>query len=546
MPSSPAPSSLLPAALESAEDAVFLVDPAGGVIWANRSFDEAFGGSDGLLPDLWWPSQAGRAAHRRLAAALDRAEPIRREVRCHPDNSQPQVFDVRLTPRDEGGYVGVARNVTERTRAEERLRHAAWHDPLTGLPNRTLLEDRLAQAVAMALRDARTPGRKAAIAVMFVDMDGFKQINDSLGHGAGDDVLRALAAVLRETVRAGDTVSRVGGDEFVVLLREIAGAGDAAVVAAKLVAAMSAPLEIPGHVVSLSPSIGVAIHPEHGTDPKTLLHRADAAMYHVKRHGKGAWAAWEPAHDVPASPTGLSMADLVREALASDGLEVALHTQQRVDGTARASVDVHHRWRDSRLAHADPDALGQALDDDGLAERLLDRLLTGAWAATPPELRVVLEVSRPSMLSGMLRTLRDRAIAHGRPLGLRVPEAVLAEAPLGTRVLMTDLAESGVWLCASELTLTRISLHELRVLPLDALSLGSGASAALEAGRPIVRALTALGHSLGVEVICPGVDRAALRGRLRDAGCDLFTGTLAGITVVPGGAIPSAAGDRAS
>jgi diguanylate cyclase (GGDEF)-like protein/PAS domain S-box-containing protein len=176
--------------------------------------------------------------------------------------------------------IGTHADITERKNMEERMRHMAHYDPLTELPNRALLTDRLHQAVVMARRD------KAYMAVMFLDLDRFKPVNDNLGHDIGDLLLKQVAQRLLLSVRASDTVARIGGDEFVVLLPSIEHERDAAIVAEKILKALKQPFDVAEHVISISGSIGIAVYPEQGEDEKLLLINADIAMYHAKKGGR--------------------------------------------------------------------------------------------------------------------------------------------------------------------------------------------------------------------------------------------------------------------
>lgn len=176
--------------------------------------------------------------------------------------------------------IGTHADITERKNMEERMRHAAHFDPLTELPNRTLITDRLQQSVIKARRD------KTHMAVMFLDLDKFKPVNDTLGHDIGDLLLKQVAKRLQASVRASDTVARLGGDEFIVLLPSVDQQQDAALVANKILTALNQPFNIAGHTINISCSIGVAVYPEHGDDEKLLLINADIAMYHAKKAGR--------------------------------------------------------------------------------------------------------------------------------------------------------------------------------------------------------------------------------------------------------------------
>jgi diguanylate cyclase (GGDEF)-like protein/PAS domain S-box-containing protein len=286
--------------LDSIGDAVISNDSAGNVIYLNALAERLTG---------WSRAEAvGRPLHQVFAIVDDGV----RESVVTPLQSAMQRLDIGgtlagaiLTGRDGSefaiehsaalmandrgesiGAVVVFRDVSAARIITSRLAYAAQHDPLTGLPNRLLLLSRLTQAIALARR------RNNAVAVLFLDLDGFKLINDSLGHPVGDRLLESVASLLQRCVRDADTVSRLGGDEFVVLLSEISYPADAAVVAQKILDALRMPHMIDDQRLMVTASIGIGVYPDHGTDPQALLHNADEAMFRAKRPGGNGYRIW--------------------------------------------------------------------------------------------------------------------------------------------------------------------------------------------------------------------------------------------------------------
>lgn len=206
----------------------------------------------------------------------------------HETPIERTIADIRDANGQKLGAVIVLRDAGAAREAVRQLSHLAEHDSLTGLPNRLLLNDRLTAAIALAERRSRL------LAVLFLDVDGFKAVNDSLGHAAGDTILRSIATRLRSAVRRSDTVSRHSGDEFVILLPEIERGDDAALVAGKLVRAASGPHRVDSRSVRLTASVGVALYPDDGRDAETLISHADAAMYDAKRRGSGGFRPYTP------------------------------------------------------------------------------------------------------------------------------------------------------------------------------------------------------------------------------------------------------------
>ena len=203
------------------------------------------------------------------------------------DGQEIPVSQVVLAHRDRSGALAflstIARDITERKRTEEQIRHLAHHDPLTGLPNCRLFKDRLEQALALALREPHQ------VSVMIVDLDYFKEVNDTLGHSLGDALLGAVAARVREMVRASDTLARIGGDEFAVIQRGLRGSNGAAVLAQKIIGLVAKPFVVGHQEIHLSASIGIALAPEDGDGHDQLLRNADLALYRAKKDGRGCW-----------------------------------------------------------------------------------------------------------------------------------------------------------------------------------------------------------------------------------------------------------------
>jgi len=285
---------LFEAALNSAANGIVITDVNAAIEWANPAFTamtgrtlaEAVGRTPG---EVLKSGRQDAAFYQRMWATILAGQVWSGElVNRRKDGS---VYDEALTispVTDMNGriqhFVAIKQDISERKVTEERVQHLAHHDQLTDLPNRALLSDRLAQAVAQARRDRGT------LALMFLDLDQFKPVNDTLGHDVGDLLLKEVALRLQSCVpRESDTVSRLGGDEFVILLAQMDKAADAVVVAGKILAALQRPFAIGPHEIGISASLGIAVYPQHGEDVNRLLKNADTAMYHAKKAGRNCY-----------------------------------------------------------------------------------------------------------------------------------------------------------------------------------------------------------------------------------------------------------------
>ena len=278
---------LAAAVIEHTREAVMVADARGRVVSVNPAFGSLTGYTAaqaiGRHVRFLGSMRQGQAAFGEMWAAVQRSGHWQGEVWLRRRNGESFPAWQTVSSVRHGRalhYVALFSDIGPLKRAEQRLLHLAHHDALTGLPNRLLFEADLARS----LQRARRQGQQ--IALLFVDLDCFKLVNDTLGHAAGDQLLRVIGARLRAAVRAEDAVARLGGDEFTVVLEEVGGVAGAALAAGKLLDAIAAPLALQGHTVSISASIGLALFPDHGADADALMHAADTAMYGAKRQGR--------------------------------------------------------------------------------------------------------------------------------------------------------------------------------------------------------------------------------------------------------------------
>jgi diguanylate cyclase (GGDEF)-like protein len=413
-------------------------------------------------------------------------------------------------------------------------RHQALHDALTGLPNQTLFEDRAATALARARRH----GDRVAVAVL--DLDRFKTVNDSLGHRAGDALLVQVADRLRTAVRSPDTVARMGGDEFTLLLPELHPHGEA-IVAERLLAAFEAPFDVDGHQIRVSPSIGLAAYPDDGDTHDRLLRNADAAMYRAKENGRNTWATYASGMHERAYDRLTLEADLYR-ALERRELRLGFQPIARVADRGRVAVEALVRWSHPSFGVLGPSEFLPLAEEVGLAAELDAWVLRQAClelgradAAGYGPGRIAVNLSARSLAHPSLGRIVAEALAAGgvraERLVVEVSEAVTAHPADGVLEALADLRATGVTVALDDFGRGHSPLADLGDLPLDQIkidrSLLTGVRSA-EDESPVLTAVVAMAHGLGLEVVAKGVETEEQLAYVARLGCDLAQGYLLG------------------
>jgi diguanylate cyclase (GGDEF)-like protein len=421
----------------------------------------------------------------------------------------------------------------ERQKAAERLAHIAHHDPLTELPNRTLLEERLTQAISRA----RRRGRLAA--VFFLDLDRFKPINDSLGHAAGDELLRQVALRLKGSVRETDTVARLGGDEFAVVLEELEGSEEVTLLAQRILNSFATPFRLEQGEVATTTSIGIALHPHNGDSAELLLKRADTAMYRAKSEGRDNYRFYsDELHARAVRQTELETA--LREAINNEEFELTYQPQVRTHSHEVIAVEVLLRWRRPGRGVVMPSEFASLLDDTGLVMQLGDWVLRhacqqlSAWnSSSRLGLRACINVSprqfeNPLFADSVRRALEDYGL-QGEQLELEVQEAVLLKDTQRVRTSFELLKALGVRIAIDDFGTGFSSLTCLRRYPLDTIKIGRSFVSALQTKAQKTRvaaAILGVGRSLGLSVVAVGVERRSQLEFLERQGCDAVQGFL--------------------
>jgi diguanylate cyclase len=411
-----------------------------------------------------------------------------------------------------------------RKRAEERLAHLAYHDALTDLPNRVLLHDRLSQAMLAFHREAQP------LALMVLDLDNFKAINDSLGHHAGDRVLRQVAARLRAMLRDTDTVARLGGDEFAVMLPQTDLKG-AAMTGEKMLQRLNGPYILDERSLIVGASIGIASFPEHSTDADTLLQKADIAMYAAKNGGTGL-AVYAVDRDRRAHRQ-LTITSELREAIERDQFTCYYQPIVSLETGKVIAVEALARWRHPTQGLLSPNEFIDLAEQTGLIEPLtmllLDKALTewgsaaglGIPVAVNLSVRNFRDPSLPDRIADVLR-LRDVPPAS---LVLEITENFIMSDPVRAVASLSRLHDMGVRLALDDFGTGYSSLSYLRRLPLDELKIDRSFVIALATeDEAIVRSTIDMAHNLRLKVVAEGVESPEIQARLRELGCDAVQG----------------------
>lgn len=435
---------------------------------------------------------------------------------------------------------GTVIDITQRRNAESQIVYQALHDALTSLPNRTLFHDRLTQALAQGRRHGDP------LAVLFLDLDQFKAVNDTLGHAAGDRLLIAIADRLQRTVRASDTVARVGGDELAFLLPGIERAEDAARAAQKILDAVSRPLEIDGHPLYVTASIGISLFPADGEEAEALLSSADIAMYRAKDLGRNGYQLSSPAMNAK-SLARLTLERDLRMAIERGELSLVYQPQAGVASGKTVGVEALLRWTHPQRGVVLPGEFIAIAEETRLILPLGEWVLRTAceqarrWqAGGGPRVRVAvnlsaLQLSQRDLAGTVQATLSETGIDPGS-LELEITEsAAMLNAELTIDVL-SELREMGVRISIDDFGTGHASLAYLKQFPIDALKIDRSFVADMEASREglaIITAITGLAHGLGLGVIAEGVESDSQLRLLAACGCDEYQGFLLSKPLAP-------------
>jgi diguanylate cyclase (GGDEF)-like protein/PAS domain S-box-containing protein len=533
---------------EAIGDVFFLNDPFGKrLLYASPAFERLWGQPVQALYDDWmaWIDYVHPHDKVRVVDLLENVDSgaFETEFRVLRADGELRHVLMRSFPvyNAQGLAVrraGLVQDISERRRQDARIEHLAYHDSLTGLPNRALLMDRLALSLAHAQR------QESQLAVLFLDLDRFKTINDSLGHLLGDQLLSRVAQRLRGALREDDTVARLGGDEFVILLSDVQDLAEPAHVADKLMAALAPPFQLGEHELHVTGSLGVSLFPRDGDDAETLLKYADTALYKAKDAGRNAYRFFSPDMDARAHHR-LKLENELRGAVARG--ELVLHYQPKLAllGGEVVGVEALVRWQHPVEGLIPPDQFIPLAEETGLiidigAWVLLEACRQlGEWrAAGLSGLRVAVNLSarqlqRPGLDTQVLAALA----AAGLPpdsLELEITESSVMDEPDQALALLRRLSAIGVVISIDDFGTGYTNFAYLRQLPLQRLKVDRSFIQHLSAlddrgdAAAIVEAIIAMAHKLRLRVLAEGVETTDQHERLQDLGCDEVQGFLHG------------------
>jgi diguanylate cyclase (GGDEF)-like protein/PAS domain S-box-containing protein len=453
----------------------------------------------------------------------------------------PRHLKISVLRNADGSIRNFVANFTEIEASQEvadRLAYLAYHDPLTNLPNRLAFESQLAQS----LRSCEREGQQ--LALMLIDLDNFKNINDTLGHHVGDQLLQNVALRLRECVRASDLVARIGGDEFVVVLPDIESPLTAARVASKIQSNLADSYRIADHILYATPSIGISLYPIDGSDPGTLLRNADTAMYHAKSAGRNNHQFYT-ARMNEAAGERLAMENELRQAIAAispASSEFSLHFQPQVETVSGRVLGVEAllRWNNAKFGQVSPMRFICIAEETGLIQPLGDwviwetcRLIRVMKQQDISGIRVAINISAQQLRHENLLLLVRGALACydllPEDIELEVTESTAMENPEMTLSILDQLAAMGIVLAIDDFGTGYSSLAYLKHLPIKRLKLDRSFVTDIETDAndaAICTATIALGHSLGLELVAEGVETEAQRDFLAALGFDMLQGYL--------------------
>lgn len=532
----------LSSAIEQIADAVMITNHYGEIEYVNNAFTDITGyRKDDVLgksPNILKSGKHSESFYQRLWHTITAGKAFS-EVFINRRQDGTLYHEVKtITPMTDAKgdithYISSAKDITERMQAQERLEHLAHHDPLTNLPNRTLLQDRLNQILA------RSQWHDRYVAVMFLDMDRFKVINDTLGHDIGDKLLQEISKRLNECVRHGDTVARLGGDEFAIILNDIAKREDIENIARKILDYLAEPTTIKDSELFITTSIGISLCPGDGVSAKALLKKADVAMYQAKAAGKNNYQFYTEADEAKAA-TRIEMEAKLRRALENGEFSLNYQPQINLMTGKILGFEALLRWKHPHTHHVSPGLFIPILEETGLVIPVGEWVLRTACAdekqrqkETEAKHRVSVNVSiRQFQSKTLVRTIEEVLTETGLDpscLELEITEGLLIEHLSDAADILQEINAMGVSLSIDDFGTGYSSMNYLKRLPFDTLKIDKSFVNDISHSQDdaaIAAAIITLAHTMDMQVIAEGVETADQLKFLYDQNCDAIQGFL--------------------
>ncbi|HEY0142300.1 MAG TPA: EAL domain-containing protein [Thermoanaerobaculia bacterium] len=488
----------------------------------------------GQTPQIFGIVERHQAIFDSLLQHVFEYRPFQAEATARRADGREFELELRLAPVEDAGtlthWVAFLRDVTETRHQVTSLRHQAMHDALTGLPNRASLFETLEQAIEQARRNGQR------LALMLMDLDRFKEVNDTFGHQFGDALLKQVAFRIQNQLHSGDSVARLGGDEFAVLLPELGDVQDAALAARRILNTLEQPFVIETQVLEVGASIGISIYPDHGHDARTLLRRADVAMYSAKQTQSGYTFHRDEQQEAPSREQHVLVVEL-RHAIEHNELELYYQPKLHLRTGIMTRAEVLMRWNHPQRGLLAPAAFVPMAERTGVIKSMTDWLLDHAleqcriWQDAGAPIHVAVNISAKSLLDQSLpskvQTLLDRWNVDPRFLKIEITESSIMADPAHALAILSLLQSMGVRLSVDDFGTGYSSLTHLRELPIDEIKIDKSFVMGMttnEADAAIVRTVIDLAHNLGKQVCAEGVEDKETWLALRELGCDLAQG----------------------